>query len=176
MVKAIATTTLKPHAESDAYATFEARLIALAKAQNLLTQSHWSDVELVQLVNDVVVEPFAGGRERFQIEGPPIRFPARLTLPLALSLHELSTNAAKYGALSAEPGRVLIDWGWQDAPAAHTLRFRWREVNGPEVRAPERQGFGSRMIQQAFAAEPESSAKVEFRPEGLVCEISVPFA
>jgi two-component sensor histidine kinase len=175
VVQAIAGSTLRAQTDKHAYAGFEARLAALARAQGLLTETNWRDIEVADLVKRVVLEPFAADTQRFHVEGPPLRFPARLTLPFALSLHELSTNAAKYGALSTESGRVNIDWGWLNGDgAARQFYFRWREAGGPAVGEPKLQGFGSRMIKQAFAAEPSSHTTIDYLPEGVRCEISIP--
>lgn len=173
VVLSIASSTLKPHAEAASYKAFEQRIMALSKAQGLLTQTQWSDVDVRELVSQIAVAPFAADAARFDLNGPPAKIPARLTLPFAMSLHELSTNAAKYGALTADKGRIAIDWGFR--PSGDDKFFlRWSEAGGPPVSAPSRQGFGTRMIKQAFAAEFGGNAAIDFRPGGLVCEIDFP--
>jgi two-component sensor histidine kinase len=174
VVLSIAANTIRPRTEEAGYKAFEDRLVALSKTQELLTQTHWSSVDLRELVTHIAVQPFAGKESRFSLQGPSTHFPARLTLPFALSLHELCTNAAKYGALKNEQGRILIDWGYTGGEGgANRFFFRWTETEGPPVSPPSRQGFGSRMIQKAFTSNTGGVANVEYRPEGLVCEISL---
>jgi two-component sensor histidine kinase len=85
-----------------------------------------------------------------------------------MALHELCTNALKYGALSNEKGRIEVEWSLD---AEHVLRLRWRESGGPRVRPPERRGFGSRLIEQALARDFEAKVVLDFNPEGVVCAI-----
>lgn len=177
VVLSIASSTLRSCTDKAGYQAFEDRLIALAKTQDLLTQSSWSSVDVHELVTNIAVTPFSGRQARFCVDGPPTHIPARLTLAFALSLHELCTNAAKYGALTTENGRILINWGdTGNGSEARKFVFRWCEIGGPAVVAPSHRGFGSRMIKQAFASDADARADVEYRPEGLVCEISFPLA
>jgi two-component sensor histidine kinase len=172
VILSISSSTLRGRSEPAAYKAFEERLIALSKAQNLLTQSGWSKVNLRELVTGAV-SPFVTDQKRLFVEGHAATIPARLTLPFALSLHELCTNAAKYGALANEAGRISINWtltGGQDEPK---LKFRWSEAGGPPVSPPPGQGFGSRLIKTAFASD-GCTANVDYKPEGLVCEITLP--
>jgi two-component sensor histidine kinase len=171
VILSISGSTLRGKSEPAAYAAFEERLIALSKAQNLLTQSGWSNVSLHELVTGAI-NPFATGQQRLSVQGPDANVPARLTLPFALSLHELCTNAAKYGALATETGRVSIDWTYT-AGTEPKLLFRWSEMGGPPVSVPPRQGFGSRLIKTAFASD-GCTADLHYRPGGLVCEITLP--
>jgi two-component sensor histidine kinase len=92
-------------------------------------------------------------------------------------LHELTTNASKYGALSAPEGRIEISWRVEPRPGKPSrLRIEWRERDGPPVEAPERSGFGSRFIQGSVATELLGVARMEFEPEGLRCTIDVPLS
>lgn len=164
--------TLRGRSEPAAYKAFEERLIALSKAQNLLTHSGWSNVNLHELVT-AAVNPFVTDQQRLSVEGPAANIPARLTLPLALSLHELCTNAAKYGALATEKGRISINWTYTGGSDGPKLLFRWSEAAGRPVSPPSRQGFGSRLIRTAFASD-GCTVNMDYRPEGLVCEITLP--
>ncbi len=175
VVLSIASTTIRNHTDEANYRAFENRVIALARTQNLLTQSNWSSVDTRDLITEIAVTPF-GDKHRFRLDGPDLRIPARLTLPFALSLHELCTNAAKYGALTNDSGRVSVEWGY--APGdMHSRKFflRWSEAGGPEVAEPATQGFGSRMIKNAFPSDLGAEASIDYRPSGLVCEIVLPF-
>jgi two-component sensor histidine kinase len=113
-----------------------------------------------------------GGPDRFVVTGAPLWLPPALSLSLSLVLHELATNAAKYGALSAEGGTVAIDWKITGRADALRLTLRWTERGGPPVMPPARHGFGSRLIQASFASA-AGTTNVDYAAEGLVCIIDV---
>jgi PAS domain S-box-containing protein len=148
----------------DVRSSFEGRLAALAAAHDLLTRRNWEGAELRDLVVAVVA---AHCDERATIDGPPVQLPPKLAVTLALALHELCTNAAKYGALSVPAGRVSVAWTNEHGH----LSLRWQESGGPPVATPRRRGFGTRMIERALASEDGGGARIEFHCEGLVCEI-----
>jgi PAS domain S-box-containing protein len=157
---------------TEARRAFEERLAALANAHSLLTRESWESAELA----DVAAEACAAymGRDgRVLIEGPSLRITPKTAVTIAMALHELSTNAAKYGALSNEEGRVRLSWtlAGRSGPRLH---LRWEERGGPAVARPTRRGFGSRMIEQALAAELQGEVRMAFLPQGLVCEIDAP--
>lgn len=172
VILSVSSGTLRGRSEPAAYKAFEERLVALSKAQNLLTQSEWSTVNLHELVT-VAVNPFVTDQQRLSVEGPVANIPARLTLPFVLSLHELCTNASKYGALATENGRISISWTYTGGHDDPKLLFRWLEMGGPPVFPPPRQGFGSRLIKASFASD-GCTPNMDYRPEGLVCEITLP--
>lgn len=170
-VQAIAFQTLKgdiPLAE--ARARFEARLLALSRAHNLLTDQNWEGAALDRVVADATAHLADPGR--VQAEGPPLWVAPRAALALALALHELSTNAAKYGALSGDAGRVLIRWCLD----GDRLRLEWEEQGGPSVAEPAGRGFGSRLIERGLTADLGGSARLLFEPDGLRCEIDASVA
>ncbi len=167
-VQAIAFQTLKgdiPLAE--ARIRFESRLMALSRAHNLLTERNWGGASLEGVVRDST-EHLGGEQERFLLSGPPVWISPRAALALALALHELGTNAAKYGALSREGGRVGIVWRETDDGK---LVLDWKEEGGPPVTAPARRGFGSRLIEQGLAGDLAGTAGLVFEPDGLRCTI-----
>jgi two-component sensor histidine kinase len=172
VILSISGSTLRGRSEPAAYKAFEERLVALSKAQNLLTQSGWSNVNLHELVTGAV-SPFVTDQQRLSVEGPAANIPARLTLPFALSLHELCTNASKYGALATDKGRISINWTYTAENDDPKLLFRWSEVGGPSVSPPSTRGFGSRLIKTVFVSD-GCPVNVDYRPEGLVCEITLP--
>jgi two-component sensor histidine kinase len=92
----------------------------------------------------------------------------RLALAFSMAFHELATNAVKYGALTSEVGRILLDWDIIDGLRPETLRLTWLESEGPPVCPPTRRGFGSRMIERALADELEGRAEIDYRPDGVV--------
>ncbi|MFC3069841.1 HWE histidine kinase domain-containing protein [Phenylobacterium soli] len=172
-VQGIAAQTLRRNEVSpEVREALTARLLALAAAHDVLTDERWRGAEIGDLVN-AVTAPYAaadGGRP-FLVSGPSLYVPPRIAIALALALHELATNAGKYGALSAPGGRVYIDWTVEIEEELLRLRLVWREEGGPPVAAPTRTGFGSRLIQRGLSAELGGKAELHFRPEGLVCEM-----
>jgi two-component sensor histidine kinase len=172
VVISLAARSLRGQTDEAAYNAFENRLRAMADTQSLLTQSNWSSVDFRELVSRIAVVPFCGPGDRIRLEGPSVPVPAQFTLPLALSLHELSTNASKYGALASETGHVDIRWDLgRDTSTGRELHMSWIESGGPPIEVPGEPGFGSRMIKSAFAA---GDVTLDYRKEGLVCEIRLP--
>ena len=158
--------------ESTAFQTFEARLLALSNGHDLLTREDWDGARLAE----VVAQPLTPyGRERFKIDGPELRLSPKSALALTLALHELATNAAKYGALSVPSGQVTITWGIEPTDPPH-LRFRWEEHGGPPVSPPARKGFGSRLIERALAIELGGEVKITYDPAGIICELNAPLS
>jgi PAS domain S-box-containing protein len=145
---------------------FQQRLAALAAAHDLLTRESWEGATLDELVREALAL-YDGGEARISSEGPPVRLSPKAAVSLVMALHELTTNAAKYGALSVPEGRVSVRW----TVDGDCLALDWRESGGPAVEAPEHRGFGSRMIERALAAEMSGRATLDFEPEGLVCRI-----
>jgi two-component sensor histidine kinase len=148
-------------------ALFDGRLQALARAHNLLTERNWSKAALSEVI-ETALRPFAIPTERLRIEGPPVAVAPQTAVNLTLVLHELATNAMKYGALSNGQGGIEIAWtAGEDLPRALT----WRERGGPRVEAPRTTGFGTRLIQRGLASELGAKVKLDFDPDGLVCSI-----
>ncbi|WP_407523817.1 GAF domain-containing protein [Methylobacterium oryzisoli] len=144
MVQAIAIQTLRPVNERDAVESFMSRLLALSKAHDVLLQQSWSEARIRAVVTGVLHG--LGPPDRLDIDGPDISFGPRATLSLSLLLHELATNALKYGALSNTIGRVSVRWRVERSSDEAILVLEWRERGGPPVAEPSRRGFGSRLI------------------------------
>lgn len=157
------------NAAPDARRAFEGRLAALSAAHNVLTERSWEPVSMRKIVEDAVA-PYVGHAGGFAIDGPPVPIPPKAAVSLALTVHELTTNALKYGALSAPAGQVAISWRVEGG----RLLFAWRESGGPPVAAPERRGFGTRMIERGLAAELDGAVAIDFRREGVVCTVDAP--
>ncbi len=174
VVQSIASQTLgNASSIEDARAAFGSRLMNLAKAHDVLTRENWAGADLADIVIDTV-KPHAGGESRFQIDGPHVRLGPNAALAVAMALHELCTNAAKYGALSTEEGRVDIVWRLDGDGTDRRLSLRWSESEGPPVTSPTRKGFGSRLIQQVLATELGGKVRVAYDPSGVVCTIDAP--
>ncbi|MGZ9723776.1 sensor histidine kinase [Rhizobium miluonense] len=109
-------------------------------------------------------------KEKFNISGPSIKLAPRTVVSISLALHELATNAAKYGALSAPDGRVAIVWSLETGETER-LVLRWQETGGPMVEPPTRKGFGSRLIESLLAAELNGQVNISYDPNGLICEV-----
>jgi PAS domain S-box-containing protein len=177
-VQSLATQTARTADTPEAFReAFEGRLIALSQAHDQLTLRHWRSADLRDIVSGSTAPYLSRPDEQLRIEGEAITLTPRLALTLALVLHELTTNASKYGALSAHEGRIEISWRVEPRPGKlPLLRIEWRERGGPPVEAPARLGFGSRFIQASVATELQGVARLEFEPEGLRCTIDVPLA
>ena len=148
---------------------FEGRLVALAGAHNLLTRESWEAASL----NDVIASasaPCDSEGKRLTLDGPDMRVPPKTAVALALAIHELCTNAVKYGALSSASGRVTVRWQVEGG----RLRLAWTEMGGPPVTPPRQRGFGSRMLERALATELGGTVALEFAPSGLCCTIDCP--
>ena len=154
---------------------FENRLMALAAAHNLLTASNWENAALADIARDTLN---AGGvlMSRAEYAGPRVLLPPREALALAMALHELTTNAVKYGALSNDKGRVSLGWSRsEDAAGAPALTIRWRESEGPPVETPARRGFGSVLLERSLQEDLGGKVDLDFRPDGLTCSIVLPW-
>jgi PAS domain S-box-containing protein len=147
----------------------EGRIQALANVQSLFVESRWVGAELSAIATRELAPYGAAEKSRVRMEGPPILLEPTAAQAVAVTLHELATNAAKYGSLSAREGR--LDLTWRRAPDGELL-VRWEEVGGPKVEKPGHQGFGSRVIKQ-MTGQLGGKAEFDWRPEGLLCEITV---
>ena len=172
-VQSIATHSFRAEGGGYAYEQFEARLLALARAHNILTQEHWKSAELHDLVADAIA-PHGTDAERITIRGPHLHVTSTMALSIAMALHELCTNAAKYGALSTTAGQVKISWDVVQSGGGPELHLRWEESGGPLVQPPTRTGFGSRLIRSGLARELNAAVRLDFSPPGVVCEIAAP--
>jgi PAS domain S-box-containing protein len=154
--------------------SFEGRLIALSKAHDQLTRHHWESAELREILSASVAPYVGAGPERIVMRGEDIVLRPRAVLTLAMAFHELTTNAAKYGALSLPGGRIEIRWQVAGGDERQMLRIDWVEQNGPVVPEPQRRGFGSKLIEGSIAAELGGSARLAFERSGVRCEIVIP--
>jgi two-component sensor histidine kinase len=175
-VQAIAGQTLRRTSDPEAFVrSFEARLLSLSKTHNLLTHSGWRGARLKDILA-AELEPFGrGDGARARLSGPELELPARHAVAIGMVLHELTTNAAKYGALSTPEGRVAVTWTimlGRDSP--RTLTLNWQEMDGPPVSPPSREGFGSRLIRRTMEGELSGRVAFDFGPAGLRVSLTVP--
>lgn len=170
-VQSIAALTLKGTAPV-ARADFERRLLTLASVHNLLADANWEGVRLHALTR-ATLRPYLGGaRPQLTMTGEDFLLRPKSAEALAMALHELCTNAAKYGALSTEQGNVDLRWTTTD----DRFRLRWAESGGPTVTAPKQAGFGARLIEHGLADELQGEVRLDYRPQGVVCTIDAPLA
>lgn len=156
----------------EARKAFEGRLTTLSAAHNLLTKTNWEKVSLKELAN-LTLGLNGTNANRISVSGPDILLPPKEAVSIAMALHELCTNAVKYGALANDEGRITVTWSPPD-PNAHRLEVRWVESGGPPVAPPTHRGFGSLLLERTLAQDLEGEVKIEFRPEGLICSIVAP--
>lgn len=169
-VQAIAAQTFRDVESKAAREAFISRLVSLSKAHDLLTAESWSGAELSALIAEVL-SPF--GDASFDIRGPRLRLPSEVVLSFSLALHELATNAAKYGALKIPSGRVGVTWTITEGDDRR-LTLQWQERGGPVVEQPNRKGFGSRMIEGLLAVQLNGKVQITYDPAGVICEIDAP--
>jgi two-component sensor histidine kinase/PAS domain-containing protein len=169
-VQSIASHTLRfaPDLKS-ARQRIEDRLLSLARVHDLLTTENWSGANLVEVV-DRALQPFSSSN--IIVSGRPIRLSPPQALAFSMAIHELATNAAKYGALSQGSGRVEVAWHVTGVNGSRMLHFRWTEAGGPVVREPERQGFGRRMLERGLATELGGATRLIYAETGVTFEAS----
>jgi PAS domain S-box-containing protein len=173
IVQAIAAQTLSHAATPEAARlALDQRLQALARAHDVLTRESWNGAELTDIVAGAVAPHEARPGLRVRASGPQVRLEPKTAVTLAMVMHELATNAVKYGALSTDQGWVNLDWTADPVPGGATLRLNWIEHGGPPVEPPQRKGFGTRLITHSLAAE-RGSAELIFAPEGLICRMTL---
>jgi PAS domain S-box-containing protein len=175
MVQSIAAQTFRSTGTAEQFPeAFQARLHALAQAHDLLTKEQWRGASLHE-VAEVTLNPHTTPSGRVKISGPSIALAPGIAVSLHLALHELATNAAKYGALSVEQGKVKLEWAVMDGMVP-ALRIEWGESGGPTVVPPQRRGFGSRLIERGLAHEVDGEVDLDFSPGGVSCRVVVPLS
>jgi PAS domain S-box-containing protein len=153
-------------------AAIEGRIQALANVHALFVQSRWTGADLRDLVRQELSPYFQSEEARTRIDGPSVLLEPEVAQSVAVILHELATNAAKYGALAAARGRVQVEWS---RAADERLVLRWTETGGPQVSTRTRKGFGSRVMEAMIRAQ-NGEMRFDWRAEGLACEIAFPTA
>ena len=172
VLQAIVRSTLRTTPDPKAFAeAFTGRLASMAAAQDIVTDGEWKGADLERLARHQLAVHYAGDVARIRMSGPPVQLPPEAAVPMGLALHELGTNAAKYGSLSVSDGTVEISWSVDlDAEQRSTLHLQWRETGGPIVSPPGKHGFGGVLIDRGIGG---ARVKRKFEPTGLVCTIDV---
>jgi len=170
VIQSIASQTLRGSPEIDtARKAFTARIHALAVAHDVLTNEQWDGLKLADVMHGVL-DALRGAGDRITIGGPEVILTPQVGLTLSLALHELGTNAMKYGALSNDGGRVDVTWSIMPHDP-ECVSIVWKESGGPAVVAPANRGFGSRLLEKALASELNGRVTIHFEPAGVRCEI-----
>jgi two-component sensor histidine kinase len=165
VVQGLAHQTFKPdQVPPELIRTFEGRLTALSAAHNLLMKQSWESTPIATVI-EAALKPFETGEKRVGANGEEVLLSPSATVSLALGLHELATNAAKYGALSNTTGVVEVEWRVDDGD----FELVWTERGGPPVEPPGRKGFGTRLLQRAVANDLGGAVELDFDASGLVC-------
>lgn len=176
MIQAVAGQSFRDGADiRDARRVFSQRLRAIGDSFSLLGQDKWQSAGFMALVWTAIAPFDDAARSQFRVSGPDFQVSARTALAFSMALHELCTNAAKYGALAKQEGTILITW-FIDSGEAPTLVFRWEEQDGPAVKPPEKSGFGSEMIQRALASQIGATIELDYNPTGVKCRVRAPIA
>jgi two-component system CheB/CheR fusion protein len=174
IVFAIVSQTLKTSLTPQEFAVeVEGRVKAIAKAHSLLTQGGQGEMSLRAIV-ETELAPYDRGTGNLVIAGPEVALTPKAGLALAMAIHELASNAAKYGALSAISGRLTVVWETLNPTGNRALRFAWTEIGGPSVEPPTRRGFGTTLIERTLNHEFDAEVSREFLTAGLRCTIAIP--
>lgn len=171
-VQSIAAQTFRGHAEVLRIDRFEERLMALAKAHDILAAEQWRRASLDQVLWQVLLPLRVG--DRVHLVGPAVNLTPKMALAFALAFHELGRNALSHGALAVPQGSVRVSWQFVRGAETEGLRWRWAESGGPPVSASRPKGFGSRMIKQGLAHDLGADIVLDHGVGGPVCDIDVP--
>jgi two-component system, chemotaxis family, sensor kinase Cph1 len=153
--------------------SIQERLHAMARVHSMLTQSRWKGLDLQKVIEEEFA-PF-GGLNRVKVEGAALMLRPQAALSVSLAIHELATNAAKYGALAAPAGWVEVDWNEGTREGKRWLKLCWTERGGPDVAQPTRMGFGRVLLERSLAYDVDGEVNLDFQPQGLVCTAMIPF-
>ena len=171
VVQAIAHQTLKTSESNKEFVElFDGRLVALGNAHGLLVESQWRGASLAALARRTLEPYILKQPDKLRLAGPAVILPADIATPFALVLHELATNAARYGSLSDENGTINLRWTLNALNGPPLLTVVWEELGGPTVQTPKQQGFGSSLIASGI---PGAKVEHKFQPRGLVCKIEL---
>jgi two-component sensor histidine kinase len=174
-VQAIVGSTARTASSIDEfYQGFVGRIVSLARTHNLLTEDLWQKAALEDLVQTELGPYEDEARNRIVLDGPHVELPSEAAVPIGMAIHELTTNAAKHGALSTFGGKVEVRWRIEPGELAPMLHFSWVEHGGPRVSTPTRQGFGSRLLKRVLAAQLQADVSMEFAEEGLRFSMKMP--
>jgi two-component sensor histidine kinase len=173
VIQSIAGQTLRQTRDPEKFVeAFSGRLLAIDRAQSLLTGAGHQGVGIKELIHEqAIIDPQS--ERRFAVTGPDLLLDPQLALNLGLVLHELATNARKYGALSGAKGTVALAWRIETRADVRLLKLEWRESGGPRVSEPASTGFGTVLVERVARSAEDADAGIRFTPDGIVCSMSV---
>ncbi|HEY4043351.1 MAG TPA: PAS domain-containing protein, partial [Rhodopila sp.] len=175
VVISLATNTLRQAETLDGFKqVFLGRIHALSAAYALLSRDKWSPVSVREILMEEVRPFLSGEQANVVLTGPAALVQPRVALALGMAVHELTTNAVKFGALSVPDGQVKVCWTVDETAKGAQLMLKWAERNGPPVTSPARRGFGTALIERAFALDVDGQAKINFLPDGVVATLRAP--
>lgn len=158
------------------YHSFSDRIVSLGKTHNLLTEDYWQTAPLEDLLRNELGPYNDAGEARIVLEGPEVELAADLAVPTGMAIHELTTNAAKHGALTQPEGQIRVSWSVERGDAKRTLHFDWIESGGPAVAPPQRKGFGSTLLQRVLAQQCDAAVTIDYAATGLHFHMELPLA
>jgi PAS domain S-box-containing protein len=177
VIQSIASVTSRSATSAAAFSkSFIARIIGIARTHDLLTESHWEGASLRAILWNELSPYQSEGSQRIVLVGADVRLAPKTAVALGMVMHEMTTNAAKYGALATPDGGIEVRWETQREPAGPLLRLVWTERGGPPAAPPSHQGFGSRLIAQSLTRDLAGRVHMDYRPEGLRCVFEIPLA
>ena len=155
---------------------FNDRLAGLAASQDLLVQSHWQGVDTGELVRSQLSHFADLIGQRILLNGPPAQLKASAAQTLGMAIHELATNASKYGALSSATGTIQVSWGIEERDQQSRFKMQWVETSGNPIKEPERRGFGHSILVDMAEYSLEATVTLSYPPTGLVWQLSAPMS
>jgi two-component sensor histidine kinase len=167
-VQAIMSSTARSSISMDEFQqSFTSRITSLAKTHSLLADNQRQAVSFKELLH-AELEPYDDGSgKRIILDGPSIMLPSELAVPMGMAIHELTTNAAKHGALAEMGSSVVVHWKIIHGDSGRKLFWEWREHDGPPVKPPTREGFGSRLLNRVLTVQTGAEVTINYQPEGL---------
>ncbi|WP_441985627.1 sensor histidine kinase [Microvirga sp. 2YAF29] len=156
------------------YRSFADRIISLSNTHNLLTEDYWQTAPLIEMFRNELAHYDDGAMRRITLDGPRVELSADLAVPVGMAVHELTTNAAKHGALSVPGGQIAVTWTIRDLEAGRLLIIDWVERGGPKVEQPRRKGFGSTLLHRVLTHQCHATISIAYDPEGLSCHMEIP--
>ncbi|WP_425487886.1 sensor histidine kinase [Microvirga lupini] len=167
-------TARSTHSVDEFYQSFADRIVSLANTHNLLTEDYWQTAPLVEMLRNELAHYDDGAQRRISLDGPSVELSADLAVPIGMAVHELTTNAAKHGALSVPGGQIAVAWTVQDVEAGRRLAIDWVERGGPRVEPPRRKGFGSTLLHRVLTHQCHATISIAYDPDGLSCHMDIP--
>lgn len=171
---AVASQTFRDGASKTDLAKYQERISAFGRANDLLNAANWAAAPLHDVIS-TALKPYRTSEAQISVSGPPVFLKSQQAIGLCLAIHELATNAIKYGSLGQANGRVSISWSVDDRAPERLFNFVWQEVDGPPAYEPKQAGFGSRLIPRVLQGDFGGTVEMSYGPTGLACRLTAPY-